>query len=110
MELFKSKESFKEKVDQTVIVKRVKMILESYLFLILSLGFVRKLSSFVEKYPNSYPKDVYSFSFFYYYYLNEEESVQQACARKYIENETFNSTSHKTKNKRGEDKKNKPTT
>ena len=31
------------------------------------------------------------------FYLNEEESIQQACPRKHIENEIFNSTSHKTK-------------
>ena len=34
------------------------------------------------------------------FYLNEDELIQEKCLRKYIENEIFNSTSHKTKNKR----------
>ena len=37
---------------------------------------------------------------FLYFYLNIDELIQQVCLRKYIENEIFNSTSHKTKTKR----------
>ena len=51
MELFKSKESFKEEVDSNINWKTAwpKMILEWHLFLRLSLGFVRKMFSFVGK-------------------------------------------------------------
>ena len=64
MELFKSKESFKEKVDSNNNWKSAcpTMILEKHLFLRLLLGFVRKMLSFVGKHLSFYPKYVYSFS------------------------------------------------
>ena len=64
MELFKSKESFKEKVDSNNNWKSAcpTMILEKHLFLRLLLGFVRKMLSFVGKHLSFYPKDVYSFA------------------------------------------------
>ena len=52
-----------------------------------------KMLSFVEKHLRFYPKDVCSFSVFFY--LNEKELNQNLCLIKYVENEIFNSTSHK---------------
>ena len=58
MELFKSKESCKEKFDSSNNWKTAwpRMILEWHLFLRLSLGFVWKMLSFVGKHLNFYPK------------------------------------------------------
>ena len=62
MELFKSKESFRENVDSNNNWKTAwsRMILEWHLFLRLSLGFV--LKSFVGKHLTFHPKDACSFS------------------------------------------------
>ena len=62
MELFKSKESCKEKFDSNNNWKTAwsRMILEWHLFLRLSLGFVWK--RFVGKHLSFYPKDACSFS------------------------------------------------
>ena len=67
MELFKSKESCKEKFDSNNNWKTAwpRMILEWHLFLRLSLGFVWKMLSFVGKHLSFYPKDVCSFSVFF---------------------------------------------
>ena len=64
MELFKSKESCKEKFDSNNNWKTAwpRMILEWHLFLRLSLGFVWKMLSFVGKHLSFYPKDACSFS------------------------------------------------
>ena len=64
MELFKSKESFKEKVDLNNNWKTAmpRMILGWHLFLIASLGFVWKMLSFVGKHLSFYPKEACSFS------------------------------------------------
>ena len=64
MELFKSKESFRENVDSSNNWKTAwsRMILEWHLFLRLSLGFVWKMLSFVGKHLSFYPKDACSFS------------------------------------------------
>ena len=90
MELFKSKESCKEKLDSNNNWKTVwpGMILEWHLFLRLSLGFVKFL-----------PKRC--LLIFYIFYLNEKELDQQVCLMKYVENEISNSTSHKEKRERG---------
>ena len=75
MELFKSKESCKEKLDSNNNWKTVwpGMILEWHLFLRLSLGFVKFL-----------PKRC--LLIFYIFYLNEKELDQQVCLMKYVEN------------------------
>ena len=67
MELFKSKESCKEKFDSNNNWKTAwpRMILEWHLFLRLSLGFVWKMLRFVGKHLSFYPKDVCSFSVFF---------------------------------------------
>ena len=67
MELFKREESFKEKVDSNNNLKTAwpRMILDSHLFLRLSLGFVSKLLSFVGKHQSFYREDVRSFSAFF---------------------------------------------
>ena len=59
MELFKSKESFKKKVDSNNNWKTAwqRMILEWHLFLTLFLGFVWKMLSFMGKHLSFYPKD-----------------------------------------------------
>ena len=64
IELFKSKENFKEKVDSNNNWKTAGpgMTLEWHLFLWLSLGFVRKMLSFMRKHLSFYPEDVCSFS------------------------------------------------
>ena len=95
MELFKSKENCKEKFDSNNNWKTAwpRMILEWHLFLRLSLGFVWKMLSFVEKHLSFYPKDV----FFCIFYLNEKKLNQQVRLIKYVENEISNSTSHKKK-------------
>ena len=83
IELFKSKESCKEKFDSNNNWKTAwpRMILEWHLFLRLSLGFVWKMLSFVGKHLSFYPKDdVCSFSVFFY--LNEKELNQQVCLMK----------------------------
>ena len=64
MELFKSKESCKKNLIQTLIAWPI-MILEWHLFLRLSLGFVWKMLSFVGKHLGFYPKDGCSFSVFF---------------------------------------------
>ena len=76
MKLFKSKESFKEKVDSKNNWKIAwyRMILEWHLFSRLSLGFVRKMLSFVGKHPNFYP---------------------EVCLINYVENEISYCNSHK---------------
>ena len=58
MELFKSKESCKEKFDSNNNWKT------AWPRMILSLGFVWKMLSFVGKHPSFYPKDVCLFSVF----------------------------------------------
>ena len=69
MELFKIKESFKEKIDSNNSWKTPwpKLILEWHLFVRLSLRFVWKMLSFVGKHLSFYPKDVCvcSFSLFF---------------------------------------------
>ena len=67
MELFKSKENFKEKVDSKNNWKTLwpRMILEWHLFWRLSLGLVTKMLSFVQKHQSFYPKGVCSFSVFF---------------------------------------------
>ena len=67
MELFKSKESFKGKVDSKNNWKTAwpRMILEWHLFLRLSLEFVRNILSFVQKHQSFYLEDVCSFSVFF---------------------------------------------
>ena len=64
MELFKIKESCKEKFDSDNNWKTAwrRMILEWHLFLRLSLGFVWKMLSFLGKHLSFYPKDVCLFS------------------------------------------------
>ena len=59
MELFKGKESFKEKInsDNTWKTARPKMFLDWDPFLTVSLGFIKKIR-FVGKHPHFYPKDV----------------------------------------------------
>ena len=98
MKLLKSKESCKEKFDSNNNWKTAwpRMILEWHLFLRLSLGFVWKMLSFVEKHLSFYLKDVCSISVFFY--LNEKELNQQVGLIKYVENEISKSTLHK-KNK-----------
>ena len=96
MELFKSKESLKEKVDSNNnwTTAWPRMILEWHLFLRLSLGFVRKMLSFVGEHLSITQKMSVHFL---YFYLNEEELKQQVCLIKYVENEISNSSSHKKK-------------
>ena len=67
MELFKSKESFKEKFDSSNNWKTTwsRMILEWHLFLRLLLGFAWKILSFVKKHKSFYPKDVCVFFVFF---------------------------------------------
>ena len=83
MELFKRKESFKEKVDSNNNWKTAwpRMILEWHLFLRLLLGkmFLPKWCLFI----------------FCIFYLNAKELNQQVCLIKYVENEISNSTSYK---------------
>ena len=100
MELFKSKESCKEKLDSNNNWKTVwpGMILEWHLFLRLSLGFVWKMLSFVGKIKFLPKRCLFIFCIFY---LNEKELNQQVCLMKYVENEISNSTSHKEKRERG---------
>ena len=59
MELFKGKESFKEKInsDNNWKTARPKMFLDWDPFLTVSLGFIKKIR-FVGKHPHFYPKDV----------------------------------------------------
>ena len=92
MELFKSKESFKEKVDSNNNWKTAwpRMILEWHLSLRLSLGFAWKMLNFV---GNVFTQKMSVFVHFLYI-LNEKELNQQVCI-KYAENEISNSTSHK---------------
>ena len=92
MKLFKSKESFKEKVDLNNNWKTAwpRMILEWHLFLRLSLGFVWKMLSFVRR----------CLFIFCIFYLNEKELNQQVYLIKYAQNETSNSTSHKKERER----------
>ena len=76
MDLFKSKESFKEKVDSNNNWKAAwpRMILEWHLFLRLSLGFVWKMLSFVGR----------CLFVFCIFYLNEKELNQQVCLIKWV--------------------------
>ena len=103
MELFKSKESCKEKFDSNNDWKTAwpKMILEWHLFLRLSLGFVWKMLSFVGKYLSFYPKDICLF-IFCIFYSNGKEFNQQVCLIEYVEEEMTNSISHKKKKKKKE--------
>ena len=66
MELFKSKESFKEKVNSNNNWKTAwpRMTLEWHLFVTLSLGFIKKNVEFCGKTSKFYPKDVCSFYVF----------------------------------------------
>ena len=81
MELFKIKESFKEKIDSNNNWKTAwpKMILEWHLFVRLSLRFVWKMLSFVGKHLSFYPNDVCVCSFSLFFYLNKKELNQQVC-------------------------------
>ena len=85
MELFKSKESCKEKFDSNNNWKTAwpRMILGWHLFLRLLLGkmFLPKWCLFI----------------FCIFCLNAKELNQQVCLIKYVENEISNSTSHKKK-------------
>ena len=76
MELFKSKESCKEKFDSSNNWKTAwpRMILEWHLFLRLSLGFVWKMLSFVGR----------CLFVFCIFYLNEKELNQQVCLIKFL--------------------------
>ena len=102
MELFKSKESCKEKFDSNNNWKTAwpRMILEWHLFLKLSLGFIWKMLSFVGKHLSCYAKDVCLF-IFCIFCLNEKKFNQQVCLIKYVENEICNSTSHEKERERG---------
>ena len=90
-ELFKSKESCREKFGSNNNWKTVwpRMILEWHFFLRLLLQFVWKMLSFIGKHLS-----------FCIFYLSERELNQQVCLIKYVENETSNSTSHKIKRER----------
>ena len=68
MELFKSKESYREKIDSNNNWKTIwpKMVVEWHLFLRLSFGSVWKMLSFVGRHPSFYPKDV---CFFYLIFI-----------------------------------------
>ena len=67
IELFRSKENFKEKNDSDNSWKAAwrRISLKWHLFLRLSLGFAENFLSFVGKHPNFYAKDVCSFSVFF---------------------------------------------
>ena len=83
MELFKGKESCKEKFDSNNNWKTAwpRMILEWHLFLRLLLEFVWRMLSFVGKHLNFYPKDVCSFSVFF---IKMKRGLnQQVCLIKY---------------------------
>ena len=90
MELFKSKESCKKNLIQTLIAWPI-MILEWHLFLRLSLGFVWKMLSFVGKQVFTQKMSVH----FLYFLLKWKGVNQQVCLIKYLEIEICNSTSHK---------------
>ena len=81
MELFKSKESCKEKFDSNNNWKTAwpRMILEWFLFLRLSLGFVCKMLIFVTS--KSLPKRCQFI--FCIFYLNEKELNRQVCLIKF---------------------------
>ena len=81
------------------------MILEWHLFLWLSLGFVRKILSFVGKHLYKLLLKRYLF-ILCIFYLNEEELIQQVCLIKFIENEISNSISHKKKREKEKEKHN----
>ena len=97
MELFKIKESFKEKIDSNNSWKTPwpKLILEWHLFVRLSLRFVWKMLSFVGKHLSFYPKDVCVFAHFLYFLFKWKGVKTCMSDEKYAENEFFNSTSHK---------------
>ena len=78
-----------------------RIILEWQPFLRLSLGFIWKILSFVEKHLSFYPKEKMSVHFLYFY-LNEKELNQQVCLIKYVENEISNSTFHKKRERERE--------
>ena len=99
MELFKNKESRKEKCDSNNNWKtaRPRMILEWPLLL----GLIRicmKNVEFCGKRSKFLPKRC--LFIFCIFYLNEKELNQQVCLIKYVENEISNSTSHKKKRER----------
>ena len=100
MELFKSKESFKEKVDSNNNWKTAwpRMILEWHLFLRLSLGFARKFFEFCGKTLKFLPKRC--LFIFCIFYLNEEELNLQVFLVKYVENEISNPTSYNKREKK----------
>ena len=83
MELFKSKESFKEKADLNNNWKTVwaRMILE--LHLILSLGFVRKILSFVGKHLSFNQRCLFSFfiSLFKWRGVNPASTSDKICRK-----------------------------
>ena len=93
-ELFKSKENWKKKFDSNNNCKTAwsRMIVKWHLVLILSLGFVWKMLSFVGKHLSFYPKR-YLF-IFCIFYLNEKELNQEVYLIKFVENQISNSTSH----------------
>ena len=79
MKLFKSKESFKEKLIQTIIEKPHGQ--EGFYF---SLGFVRKMLIFVGKHLRFYPKDVCSFSDFLFKWREvKQTSMSNKICRKW---------------------------
>ena len=97
VELFKIKESCKEKVYSNNSWKTAlpRMILEWNLFVRLPLGFVWKMLSFVGKHLSFYPKDV-CVSAHFLYFLFKWKGVKTCMSNeKYAENEFFNSSSHK---------------
>ena len=88
MELWKSKESFMEKVNSN---NTWKMLLDWSLFFKIIIRISKKKLSYVENFQIYTQKMSVHFL---YFYLNKDELIQQVCLRKYIENEIFNSTSH----------------
>ena len=106
MDLFKGKESCKEKFDSNNNWKTVwpRRTLEWHLFLRLSLGFVWKIVRFVGKHLSFYPKDVCSFSVF----LFKWEGVKPtSMPNKMCRNEICNTTTHKKRER--EEQKHNPT-
>ena len=106
VELFKIKESCKEKVYSNNSWKTAwpRMILEWNLFVRLPLRFVWKMLSFVGKHLSFYPKDV-CVSAHSLYFLFKWKGVKTCTSNeKYAENEFFNSSSHKKKREKGKSK------
>ena len=105
MDLFKGKESCKEKFDSNNNWKTAwpRMTFEWHLFLRLSLGFVWKMVSFVRKHLSFYPKHVCSFSLFLFKWKGVKPTI---ISNKMCRNEICNTTTHK-KREREEQKQSK---